>query len=234
MIIMGVGGSAAAGVFVPSACPVLPACAAHELPQGRDTSVMNSLPATWQLVMFMLLWRQGVEYTQSMVTGWKPPARIRRLAEDDHQAVRDKFHIITEGDHLVPPLTSFQDFKFPPAVLRQLASKGIQKPTPIQMQVGGGGRHLATSPRHPLVVPAHCLLHTAPAPCCPDPAHAALGHWAQSLPWARLHGRGAMHWVHMLGHVPSPRRACCSRCARSMPTEHRGPLVERCGAGLWA
>ena len=83
-----------------------------------------------------LLPGQGVEYTQSLVTGWKAPARIRGRSEDEHQAVRDKFHIITEGDHLVPPVTAFEDLKLPPAVLRQLASKGIQKPTPIQMQVG--------------------------------------------------------------------------------------------------
>lgn len=78
---------------------------------------------------------QGLEYTKIMTTGWKPPAKIRRLSEDDHQAVRDKFHIITEGDHLVPPVTAFEELKLPPAVLRQLESKGIQKPTPIQMQV---------------------------------------------------------------------------------------------------
>ena len=88
----------------------------------------------------MRLMLQGLEYTKSMVTGWKPPAKIRRLSEDDHQAVRDKFHIITEGDHLVPPVTTFQDLKFPPAVLRQLASKGIEKPTPIQMQVSASRR----------------------------------------------------------------------------------------------
>lgn len=70
-----------------------------------------------------------------MTTGWKPPARIRRLKEDDHQAVRDQFHIITEGDLLVPPVTAFEDLKMPPAILRQLASKKIKKPTPIQMQV---------------------------------------------------------------------------------------------------
>ena len=78
---------------------------------------------------------QGLEYTKIMTTGWKPPARLRHQTEDDHQAVRDKFHIITEGDHLVAPVTTFQDVKFPPAVLKQLAAKGIQKPTPIQMQV---------------------------------------------------------------------------------------------------
>lgn len=79
-----------------------------------------------------------------MTTGWKPPAGIRRLKEDDHQAVRDKFHIIAEGDLLVPPVTVFEDLKMPPGILRQLASKKISKPTPIQMQAR---RSLETSLR---------------------------------------------------------------------------------------
>ena len=57
------------------------------------------------------------------------------MPQDDHQAVRDKYHIIVEGDNLPPPGVAFEDFKLPGAVLRQLASKGIQRPTPIQMQV---------------------------------------------------------------------------------------------------
>lgn len=117
---------------------------------------------------------QGVEYTKCMTTGWKPPATIRRLSEDSHQAVRDKFHIITEGDHLVPPVTAFQDLKFPPAVLQQLASKGIQKPTPIQMQVHACFSFLHPCWRHPairlvvlfdcelLALGAACLLHMTP------------------------------------------------------------------------
>ena len=74
-------------------------------------------------------------YTQKQNTGWKPPARIRMQTEDDHQAVRDKYHIIVEGDNLPAPAVAFTDFKLPKPVLKQLASKGIQRPTPIQMQV---------------------------------------------------------------------------------------------------
>lgn len=55
--------------------------------------------------------------------------------QDDHQAVRDKYHIIVEGDNLPPPGVAFEDFKLPRPVLKQLASKGIERPTPIQMQV---------------------------------------------------------------------------------------------------
>ncbi len=59
---------------------------------------------------------QGVEYTRSLVTGWKAPLRIRRLTEDDGQEVRDRFHIIVEGDHLPAPIIDFADMKLPPAV----------------------------------------------------------------------------------------------------------------------
>ena len=60
---------------------------------------------------------QGVQYTQSIPTGWKPPVRIRHATEDEHQEVRDKYHIITEGLNLLPPILTFKDM-----------------PTPIQIQ----------------------------------------------------------------------------------------------------
>ena len=50
------------------------------------------------------------------------------------QAVRDQFYIICEGTHLPPPIPNFPDMKFPPAILKTLETKGIKKPTPIQMQ----------------------------------------------------------------------------------------------------
>ena len=59
---------------------------------------------------------QGVEYTRSLSTGWKAPLRIRRLSEDEAQDIRDRFHIIVEGDHLPPPIIDFAHMKLPPAV----------------------------------------------------------------------------------------------------------------------
>ena len=50
------------------------------------------------------------------------------------QKVRDQFYIICEGQQLPPPIPNFTDMKLPPAILRTLESKGIKKPTPIQMQ----------------------------------------------------------------------------------------------------
>ena len=52
-------------------------------------------------------WRllQGVVYTKSLQTGWKPRAKYRAMREDAHQDFRDKFHIICEGDNLPPPVS---------------------------------------------------------------------------------------------------------------------------------
>lgn len=60
----------------------------------------------------------------------------RKAGEFEHQRTRDAFHIIVEGDELssCPPITSFSQMKFPLSVLDHLRSRGIERPTPIQMQ----------------------------------------------------------------------------------------------------
>ena len=69
-----------------------------------------------------------------MPTGWKPPVRIRHATEDEHQEVRDKYHIITDGPNLLAPILTFKDMRFPDPILKQLESKSIKRPTPIQIQ----------------------------------------------------------------------------------------------------
>lgn len=69
-----------------------------------------------------------------MPTGWKPPVHVRHATEDEHQEVRDKYHIITEGLNLLPPMLAFKDMRLPQPILKQLESKGIKRPTPIQIQ----------------------------------------------------------------------------------------------------
>ncbi|KAK9916334.1 hypothetical protein WJX75_001332 [Coccomyxa subellipsoidea] len=77
---------------------------------------------------------QGIVYTRNLKTGWKPPLKVRLLSDEQGQDLRDRFHIIVEGENLLPPILDFKDMKLPPPVLRQLASKNISRPTPIQMQ----------------------------------------------------------------------------------------------------
>lgn len=65
---------------------------------------------------------------------WRPPKFIRDMEEIQHLAVRQKHHIITEGDDLPPPIDNFRDMKIPAPILKYLRGKGIKRPTPIQIQ----------------------------------------------------------------------------------------------------
>lgn len=58
--------------------------------------------------------------------------RKRRPSEND--AIREKFHILVEGSDIPPPCTTFEEMRLPGSVVQALESKGIKRPTPIQMQ----------------------------------------------------------------------------------------------------
>ncbi|KAF2359880.1 DEAD/DEAH box helicase domain [Trinorchestia longiramus] len=77
---------------------------------------------------------QGVQYTESLQTSWRPPDRVLAMDEARHERVRRKYKILVEGEDVPPPLKSFADMRFPPAILKALTKKGIEKPSPIQMQ----------------------------------------------------------------------------------------------------
>ncbi|GMH37002.1 hypothetical protein BSKO_04875 [Bryopsis sp. KO-2023] len=77
---------------------------------------------------------KDVKYTKSMKTGWTPPSKYARMSEEDHQILRDKFHIVCEGTHIPPPILVLKDMRFPKCMLQHLEEKNIRKPTPIQMQ----------------------------------------------------------------------------------------------------
>ncbi|KAL7647625.1 UNVERIFIED_CONTAM: hypothetical protein RMT77_001225 [Armadillidium vulgare] len=76
----------------------------------------------------------GVEYVEPIITAWKPPKKILELDPKKHEKVRRKFNIMVEGEDVPPPLKRFVDMKFPKSVIKALAKKGIEKPSPIQMQ----------------------------------------------------------------------------------------------------
>ncbi|OCF32706.1 ATP-dependent RNA helicase DDX41 [Kwoniella heveanensis CBS 569] len=77
---------------------------------------------------------QGTTYTESLKTTWRAPHFIREMSEEEHQAVRDKYHIIVEGENVPPPIPAFADMKVPRPILDYLRTKGIKKPSPIQIQ----------------------------------------------------------------------------------------------------
>ena len=69
-----------------------------------------------------------------MCCRWRPPKYIRSKPEEKHEKVRAKWHILTEGEDLPPPIKSFRAMKFPQPILAALKKKGITHPTPIQIQ----------------------------------------------------------------------------------------------------
>lgn len=77
---------------------------------------------------------ESIHYTKSLQTQWRPPRHIRALDKFQCRDLRKKYNIIVEGLEVAPPIKRFRDMRFPRAILEGLAAKGIQRPTPIQMQ----------------------------------------------------------------------------------------------------
>ncbi|TNY20154.1 DEAD-box protein abstrakt [Rhodotorula diobovata] len=77
---------------------------------------------------------KGIVYTERMRSTWKPPHYILSKPQEEHDAVRDKFHILVSGDDIPPPIPNFRDMKLPRPLLDYLKKKKIEAPTPIQLQ----------------------------------------------------------------------------------------------------
>ncbi|KAI0219015.1 putative ATP-dependent RNA helicase DDX41, partial [Lamellibrachia satsuma] len=77
---------------------------------------------------------KGIQYEDPIKTGWRPPRCVLRQSERHHMKVRDKLHILTEGEDLPPPVKTFKEMKFPKSLINKLKKCGIRKPTPIQIQ----------------------------------------------------------------------------------------------------
>jgi len=77
---------------------------------------------------------KGIEYTEAIKTGWKPPKYVRDAGEVRHERIRKRLHILVEGKNIPPPCKSFKEMKLPHSVLKALRKKGIMSPTPIQIQ----------------------------------------------------------------------------------------------------
>ncbi|KAM7519410.1 hypothetical protein LguiB_018372 [Lonicera macranthoides] len=77
---------------------------------------------------------KGITYKEPLPTGWKPPLKIRRMSEVKCELKRKKLHIIVDGEDTPPPIEHFNDMRFPQPILKMLESKGITRPTPIQVQ----------------------------------------------------------------------------------------------------
>jgi len=77
---------------------------------------------------------KGIVYTEPMPSSWRPLRHIRELPEKKHNQTRKKYAIIVDGEDIPPPIKKFEDMRFPKALVDGLSSKGIKRPTPIQVQ----------------------------------------------------------------------------------------------------
>ncbi|KIM87685.1 hypothetical protein PILCRDRAFT_815266 [Piloderma croceum F 1598] len=77
---------------------------------------------------------KGISYSEPLKTSWRPPKYIRDKSEEEHRKLREKFHILVDGDDIPPPIEHFQDMKIPKPMLDFLKSHRIVTPTPIQLQ----------------------------------------------------------------------------------------------------
>ena len=115
-----------------------PFCTAHkvsELDKQRveEAKILHSIQESRALMGVGEI-AKGITYAESLQTGWRAPRYIREAPESQHERIRKKWHILTEGEDVPPPIKTFHEMKFPQPILDALKKKGIIKPTAIQVQ----------------------------------------------------------------------------------------------------
>jgi len=76
----------------------------------------------------------GYRESKVIKTSWTAPRYILDQGEDAFAAARAKWHILVSGEKCPPPIKSFKEMKLPICILDALQTKGIVRPTPIQVQ----------------------------------------------------------------------------------------------------
>ncbi|KXN90443.1 DEAD-box ATP-dependent RNA helicase 35 [Leucoagaricus sp. SymC.cos] len=104
-----------------------------EKAEEADQEILEAIRSRRKLVSDMEL-AKGIQYTDPLKTSWKPPRYVRDKTPEEHQRLRDKYHILVEGEDVPPPIEHFEDMKIPEPILEHLRSKCIVSPTPIQLQ----------------------------------------------------------------------------------------------------
>ncbi|OSD02753.1 P-loop containing nucleoside triphosphate hydrolase protein [Trametes coccinea BRFM310] len=106
---------------------------AAEKEEEQDAEILAAIAARRKLASDLEL-AKGVQYTEPLKSSWRPPRFVRERSEEENRRIREKYHIIVEGEDLPPPIENFTDMKVPEPLVKFLKSKRITKPTPIQLQ----------------------------------------------------------------------------------------------------
>ncbi|KAK0198107.1 P-loop containing nucleoside triphosphate hydrolase protein [Armillaria mellea] len=105
----------------------------EEKTREEDDKIFNAIKSHKMLASDMEL-AKGIQYTESLKTSWRPPKYIRDRSEAENERIRKKYHILTEGEDIPPPIEHFADMKLPDSIFQYLKSHRIVSPTPIQLQ----------------------------------------------------------------------------------------------------
>lgn len=99
----------------------------------EEKKILHSIKETRALMGVAEL-AKGVVYSEAIKTGWTPPKYIAQSTATKNDRIRAKWHILTEGEDIPPPIKTFKEMKFPRPILSALKAKSITHPTPIQIQ----------------------------------------------------------------------------------------------------
>ncbi|KAG6841201.1 DEAD-box ATP-dependent RNA helicase 35 [Blastosporella zonata] len=104
-----------------------------EKAEEADAEILEAIKSRRKLASDMEL-AKGIQYTEALKTSWRPPKFIRNRSDEQNQKIRDKFHILVDGENIPPPIEDFVDMKVPQPILEYLKANRIVAPTPIQLQ----------------------------------------------------------------------------------------------------
>ncbi|OCH95252.1 P-loop containing nucleoside triphosphate hydrolase protein [Obba rivulosa] len=104
-----------------------------ERAEEADAEILAAIASRKKLASDLEL-AKGVQYAESLKTTWRPPRFVRERSEEEHRRLREKYHIIVDGEDIPPPIDNFTDMRVPEPLVKFLKSKRITIPTPIQLQ----------------------------------------------------------------------------------------------------
>ncbi|KAF9792318.1 DEAD-domain-containing protein [Thelephora terrestris] len=104
-----------------------------EKQEEEDAEILAAVATRRKLASDLEL-AKGILYTEPLQTSWNPPKHIRDKTPEQLARLREKYHIVVEGEDVPPPIEFFVDMKIPDGILQHLKKNKIIKPTPIQIQ----------------------------------------------------------------------------------------------------
>ena len=75
--------------------------------RAEETKILHSIQETRALMSVGEL-AKGVVYTEPLQTGWRAPYYIREASLSRHERIRAKWHILTDGEDIPPPIKTFK------------------------------------------------------------------------------------------------------------------------------